>query len=56
MKSIVRYFGLAAWVGLLVALEGCAGLYGGGGDKRLSNADVTLISFGSINGELAPCG
>jgi hypothetical protein len=55
MKWIVRYFGLAAWVGLLITLEGCAGLYGGGG-KRLSNVDLTLISFGSINGELAPCG
>lgn len=26
------------------------------GDKRLSNADVSLISFGSLHGEVAPCG
>ncbi len=55
MKWIARFFGIASWLGVFALLEGCAGLYGGGG-KRLTNADVTLISFGSINGELAPCG
>jgi hypothetical protein len=55
MKRIARFFGVAAMVSLLMVLEGCAGLYGGKG-KRLTNADLTLISFGSINGELAPCG
>ncbi len=54
MKRIVQYFGVASLVGILMVLEGCAGLYGGG--KRLTNADVSLISFGSVNGELAPCG
>ena len=54
MKTIVRYFGIASMVGILMVLEGCAGSYGGGG--RATNADVTLISFGSVNGELAPCG
>lgn len=55
MKGIFRAFGLVIGVGLFVALEGCAGLHGGEG-KRLSNVDLTLVSFGSINGELAPCG
>ena len=54
MKTIVRFFGLAAMVSVLLLLEGCAGLYGGG--QRKTNADVTLISYGSVNGELAPCG
>ena len=54
MKTIVRFFGMASLVGLLMILEGCAGLYGGG--QRKTNADVTIISFGSLNGELAPCG
>ncbi len=56
MKWIARFFGIAGMVSLLMILEGCAGLYGGGGGRRLTNADLTLISFGSINGELAPCG
>lgn len=46
---------LAAFIGALLALEGCAGSYGGG-HKRMSNTDLTLISFGSIQGEVAPCG
>ncbi len=54
MKPIVRFFGIASFAGLLMLLEGCATLHGGG--KRVTNADVTLISFGSVNGELAPCG
>ena len=54
MKTIVRYFGIAAWVSILLVLEGCAGSYGGG--QRKTNADVTLISYGSVDGELAPCG
>jgi hypothetical protein len=35
-------------------IAGCAGLVGG--DRRESNAEVVLVSFGSTNGELAPCG
>ena len=54
MKLPIRLIGCAALVALLMVLEGCAGLYGGA--KRKSNADLTLVSFGSINGELAPCG
>jgi len=52
MRS-VRLLGVTL-AGLLVLLEGCAGIQGGG--KRLTNADVTLVSFGSIQGELKPCG
>jgi hypothetical protein len=52
--SMLRYLGIAFLAALLVVLEGCAGLQGGG--KRLTNADVTILSFGSLNGELAPCG
>ncbi len=54
MRTIARYFGLAAFAGLLLVFEGCAVLHGGG--ARRTNADVNLISFGSLNGELAPCG
>ena len=54
MKHPARVFGCVAMVALLMFLEGCAGLYGGA--KRKSNADLTLVSFGSVNGELAPCG
>jgi hypothetical protein len=54
MKSYLRIICCAAVAGLLLYLEGCAGSYGGG--KRQSNADLTLISFGSVNGELAACG
>lgn len=40
---------------LMVALiAGCAGWVGG--DRRESNTEVILVSFGSTNGELAPCG
>ena len=51
---ILRYFGLVTLVGLLFVLEGCASYRVGG--KRLTNADVTIVSFGSLQGELAPCG
>jgi hypothetical protein len=54
MKPIVRFFGLAAFAGLLLFSEGCLALHGGG--RRLSNADLTLVSFGSGQGELVPCG
>jgi hypothetical protein len=50
----LRYFGLAGLVGLLAVLEGCAAYRGSG--KRLTNADLTIVSFGSVQGELAPCG
>ena len=53
MKSL-RYVGLLGLAGLLVLLEGCAGSQGGG--RRLTNADVTLVSFRSVQGELKPCG
>lgn len=52
--SFARYFGLATLAGLLVLLEGCAAMSGGG--RRLTNADVTIVSYGSMQGELAPCG
>ena len=39
---------------LLTLLAGCAGLMGS--ERRESNAEVQIISFGSTNGELAPCG
>ncbi len=35
-------------------LAGCAGLMGS--DRRETNTEVRLISFGGSNGELAPCG
>jgi hypothetical protein len=51
---VLRHFGLIGLVGLLAVLEGCAAYRGGG--KRLTNADLTIASFGSLQGELAPCG
>ncbi|MCA9757602.1 MAG: hypothetical protein KDA27_17485 [Candidatus Eisenbacteria bacterium] len=50
-KSWAVLGSLAAVMALSI---GCAGTQTS--DKRLSNADVSLISFGSVNGEVAPCG
>ncbi len=36
------------------AFSGCAGWLGS--ERRETNTEVTLISFGSTTGELAPCG
>ena len=38
----------------LALLPACAGLMGG--ERRETNAEVVLVSFGSTTGELAPCG
>ena len=54
MKSNVRYLGLAAMAVLLLTADGIMGPSDGG--RRKTNADVTILSFGSIHGELAPCG
>jgi hypothetical protein len=51
---VLRHFGLVALIGLLAVLEGCAAYRGSG--ERLTNADLTIVSFGSLQGELAPCG
>ena len=51
---VLRHFGLGALIGLLAILEGCAAYRGSG--QRLTNADLTIVSFGSVQGELAPCG
>jgi hypothetical protein len=53
-RTTIRLFGIASWLGLMLFLEGCAGLFGG--RQRSTNADLTLISFGSLEGEIAPCG
>ena len=39
---------------VLALISGCAGWIGG--DRRDSNSEIILVSFGSTNGELAPCG
>ncbi len=39
---------------VLALVQACAGGYQAG--KRPVNADLVLLSFGSVNGELAPCG
>lgn len=52
MKAL-KLLGLGA-MSLTLAVIGCAGT--GQSDKRLSNADVSLISFGSLHGEVAECG
>jgi hypothetical protein len=51
---LLRHFGMVALAGLLVVLEGCAAYRGSG--KRPTNADLTIASYGSLQGELAPCG
>lgn len=54
MRPNYRSMGL---VGLLFAASlavGCGGA--NAGDRRLTNADLSIISFGSVNGEIAPCG
>ncbi|MDM7915670.1 MAG: hypothetical protein ACE15D_00330 [Candidatus Eisenbacteria bacterium] len=38
----------------IALLPGCAGMKGSG--HRESNSEVMLLSLGSTNGELAPCG
>jgi hypothetical protein len=38
----------------LALLPGCAGWMGG--ERRESNTEVILISFGSTNAEITPCG
>jgi len=35
-------------------LAGCAGLLGT--ERRETNAEVMIVSFGETSGELAPCG
>ena len=39
---------------VLVLIQACAGGYQAG--KRPLNAELVLLSFGSVNGEHAPCG
>jgi hypothetical protein len=51
---VLRHFGPAFLVGLVFLLGGCAAYRGTHG--RLTNADLTILSFGSVQGELAPCG
>ena len=43
-------------IGLLTValLTSCAGWIGN--DRRESNTEVILVSFGATNGEIAPCG
>lgn len=38
----------------MAIMPGCAGMMGS--ERRDTNAEVILESYGSINGELAPCG
>jgi hypothetical protein len=38
----------------IAMLPGCAGMMGN--ERRDTNAEVVLVSFGSVSGELAPCG
>jgi hypothetical protein len=55
MESMMRMIS-AMLLGLLAIalLPGCAGMMGS--ERRDTNAEVILTSFGSVNGELAPCG
>lgn len=55
MKTIWRAVALLGTVaGILAAGSACVGT--ASAEKRESNADVSLISFGSVHGEVAPCG
>ncbi|MEZ4653237.1 MAG: hypothetical protein R3E12_06420 [Candidatus Eisenbacteria bacterium] len=54
MRLNFRTTGLASLLLGFATVLGCAGA--NAGEKRLTNADLSIISFGSINGEIAPCG
>ena len=57
VTTMFRRLGLGLPAFLLVLwglLPGCAGMMGS--ERRETNAEVVLVSFGSTNGELAPCG
>lgn len=57
MKTVWKTWALLGALGVVVAAGlGCEGTASASGEKRMSNADVSLISFGSVNGEVAPCG
>jgi hypothetical protein len=52
---MTRLVSAAVLILLVIALfPGCAGMMGN--DRRETNAEVILVSFGSVSGELAPCG
>lgn len=55
MKVMVHMAVLGVAVLVLGGLLGCAGSAGTKGE-RLSNADLVFVTFGSVNGEVAPCG
>lgn len=55
MKTIWRALALLGTVASLIAVgSACVGT--ASAEKRECNADVSLISFGSVHGEVAPCG
>jgi hypothetical protein len=54
MKNHLSPVGLGLSTALLLGLTACAGLFGGG--RRPTNVELDIISFGSLNGELSPCG
>ena len=56
MKIVWKTWALLGALGAVAVGIGCAGSGASSGDKRLSNADVSLISFGSVQGEVAECG
>ena len=55
MKAMVQTAVLGLAVVVLGGLLGCAGSAGNQGE-RLSNAELVFVTFGSVNGEVAPCG
>lgn len=54
MRLNTRTMGLAGLLFTISLVIGCGGA--SAGEERLSNADLSIISFGSLNGEIAPCG
>jgi 2',3'-cyclic-nucleotide 2'-phosphodiesterase (5'-nucleotidase family) len=48
-----RFLAAPLLAGLIALTAGCAALHPGG---RKQNASVTLVSFGSLQGELVTCG
>ncbi len=55
MTARFRWIAICLILALVPILHGCAGS-AGKSDERLTNVDLTIVSFGSIHGELAPCG
>lgn len=56
MKILAGVGGSVSLAALLIYMSGCALAPGAGSGRRLTNADLTIVSFGSVHGEVDHCG